>query len=130
MISLEMHATLKGPLTNGQAMRAHDDYVQDLPRVVAREAARVWVSFLKSSIKHPTPYYWNQIRALPSGSGWTVDDGGVIYGPWLEGTGSRNRGRPGFPGYRSQRRAAQVIDGRAGVIAYDLLNRIYLRRMN
>lgn len=125
-----MHSTMKGPLTNGQAMRAHDEYVQDIPKVVARETAKLWVSLLKSSIKNPTPYYWNQIRAIPSGAGWEVNDGGVIYGPWLEGTGSRNRGRPGFPGYRAMRRTSQVIDGRAGVIAQNLLDRIYLRRMN
>jgi hypothetical protein len=88
------------------------------------------VSLLKRFIKWPTPYYWNQIRAVPAGAGWEVNDGGVIYGPWLEGEGSRNRARPGFPGYGARRQAAQRLDGEAGAIAYSLLNRIYIRRMN
>lgn len=130
VVSLDFDYSKRGPLTDGRAQAALHEYVQDVPKVVAREGARLWASLLRRFIKHPTPYYWYQIRAYPAGAGWTVDDGGVIYGPWLEGEGSRNRARPGFPGYRARRMATQQLDGRAGVIAYDLLNRIYLRRMN
>jgi hypothetical protein len=130
MISLSMYATEKGPLTNGQAVRAADDYVQDVPKVVARTGARYWVALLMQFIRVPTPYYWTTIRAMPAGAGWVVRDGNVVYGPWLEGEGSRNRGRPGFPGYRARRKATQRLDGEAGTIAYDLLNRIYIDRMN
>jgi hypothetical protein len=130
MIGLSMHSSEKGPLTNGQAVRAALDYEQDVPRVIAREGARLWASWLKRFIKNPTPYYWNQIRAMPGGGGWIVTDNNVVYGPWLEGEGSRNRPRPGFPGYGARRKATQQLDGRAGTIAYDLLNRIYIRRMN
>ncbi len=130
VVSFDFTSRSGGPLTDGRALRAHDDYVQDIPRVVAREAARLWTSLLKRFIRNPTPYYWNQIRAIPHGGGWEVTDGGVIYGRWLEGEGSRNRARPGFPGYFAKKQTAAIIDGRAGAIALDLLDRIYIRRMN
>ncbi len=130
VVSLDFDVEKHGPMTDGRAQHALHEYVQDVPKVVAREGARMWTSLLKRFIRNPTPYYWNQIRAMPGGAGWEVNDGGVIYGPWLEGEGSRNRGRPGFPGYHARRTAAQQLDGRAGAIAYSLLNRIYIRRMN
>lgn len=130
MIELDYEFEKRGPFTDGRAERALHDYVQDVPKVVAREGAKLWTSLLKRFIRNPTPYYWNQIRAVPAAGGWAVTDGGVIYGPWLEGEGSRNRARPGFPGYRARRMATQQLDGRAGVIAQNLLNRIYLSRMN
>jgi hypothetical protein len=130
VIGLEMHATVKGPLTDGRALRAHDEYVFDVSRYIAQRGAALVVSYSKSSFKNVTPYYWNQIRAVPAGGGaWDVDDGGVIYGPWLEGVGSRNRARPGFPGYHMFQRAGRVIDGMAGDMAEDRL-RLYIPRMN
>lgn len=40
-----------------------------------------------------------------------IDDSRVVYGPWLEGTGSRNSGR--FPGYASFRRTRDWLETRA-----------------
>ena len=37
-----------------------------------------------------------------------IDDGNVVYGPWLEGTGSRNQ-TTRFKGYASFRRTAQFM---------------------
>ena len=37
-----------------------------------------------------------------------ISDGGVVYGPWLEGTGSRNQ-TTRFKGYASFRKTAQYI---------------------
>jgi hypothetical protein len=55
-----------------------------------------------------------------------VHDDGVIYGPWLEGTGSRNAPVTRFPGYGSFRRASQQLDREIGGIA----DRILTRRAN
>jgi len=38
-----------------------------------------------------------------------ISDGGVIYGPWLEGTGSRNK-TTRFKGYASFRRVGQWLE--------------------
>lgn len=129
MFVLDMDGSVRGPLTDGRALAAHDEYVQDVSRVVAKRGVRLVVSLLKSSIKNPTPRYWNTIHEEPLGSGWEVTDNNAVYGPWLEGTGSRNRARPGFPGYASFRIAGQMLDGMAGPIAEDHL-RLYIPRMN
>lgn len=129
MYILDIEGNVSGPLTDGRALRAHDEYVQDVSKVVARRGARLVVSLLKSSIKNPTPHYWNTIHIEPLGSGWQVVDNNAVYGPWLEGTGSRNRARPGFPGYASFRLAGQMLDGMAGNLAEDHL-RLYIPRMN
>lgn len=129
MFVLQMDGSVRGPLPDGRAEKALEEYVQDVSKVVAQRGARLVVSLLKSSIKNPTPHYWNTIHIEPLGSGWEVTDTNAIYGPWLEGTGSRNRARPGFPGYHSFRRAGQQLDGMAGPIAEDHL-RLYIPRMN
>jgi hypothetical protein len=44
---------------------------------------------------------------------YDVTDGGVIYGPWLEGTGSRNSPKTRFPGYFTFRQVETETEGRA-----------------
>jgi hypothetical protein len=130
MIEFYAHADVKGPLTDGRALRALNEYAQDIPKVLARMGARLVVSYSKSSFKNVTPYYWNQVRAHPTGgNAWEVDDGGVIYGPWLEGVGSRNAPVTRFRGYGMYAKAARVVDGAALGTANERL-RIYLPRMN
>lgn len=129
MYVLDMDGSVRGPLRDGRAEKALEEYVQDVEKVIAQRGARMVVSLLKSNIKNPTPRYWNTIHVEPLGSGWTVTDNDAVYGPWLEGTGSRNRARPGFPGYASFRLATQMLDGAAGPIAEDHL-RLYIPRMN
>lgn len=130
MIDLDVHSDVKGPLTDGRALRAHDEYVQDVSRVVAKQGERIVVSLLKGSIKNPTPRYWYSIHIEPTGgSAWDVTDNNAVYGPWLEGVGSRNRGRPGFPGYASFRRASQMLDRQAWYVA-DRHLALFIPRMN
>ncbi len=64
-------------------------------------------------LRHPTGYYESQVRTeMRSDSEAFVTDGGVVYGPWLEGTGSRNE-TTRFKGYRTFRTIAQELDARA-----------------
>ncbi len=128
MIDITMHSRTKGPLTDGTAERVVQEYRQDLEKVLARRAAQLVVRILKSRIRNPTPYYWNQIRAIPLGGHWEVVDGNVVYGPWLEGVGSRNRARPGFPGYHAFQLAGQTMDAQAGTIGEQHL-RLYIPRI-
>jgi hypothetical protein len=64
----------------------------------------------RAFFKHPTPWYWTRPDAVPRADHWVVTDHGVVYGPWLEGTGSRNL-TTRFKGYKSFRLAAQSIAG-------------------
>lgn len=128
MIDLRMYETHKGPLLDGRAERVVQEYRQDLEKVIARRAAKVVVSILKSRIRNPTPYYWNQIRAVPVGGHWEVVDGNVIYGPWLEGVGSRNAPVTRFKGYHAFKLAGQTMDAQAGAIGEQHL-RLYIPRI-
>jgi hypothetical protein len=52
----------------------------------------------------------------------------ATYGPWLEGTGSRNE-TTRFKGYHGYRKAAQELDRVAGDLA-DVAIRPYVEEMN
>lgn len=81
---------------------------QRIMRTVAEEAdARVEILH-KAFFRVPTPFYWEQVHAKPRADYWVVTDDHVVYGHWLEGTGSRNR-TTRFKGYRSFRLTAQSI---------------------
>lgn len=82
----------------------------------AAEVADARVEILhRAFFRHPTPYYWTRVSAEPRADHWVVTDHGVVYGPWLEGTGSRNR-TTRFKGYRSFRIAAQSMQTNIDVI--------------
>lgn len=57
-----------------------------------------------------------------------LSDGGVIYGPWLEGVGSRNKSTR-FKGYFSFRAAKQLVEKRVDKTVNKYLNK-FVRRMN
>lgn len=128
MVYMEMHERHKGPLTDGTSQRIIErEYTSDWERSVARRAKERWVSLLKSTIRHPTPHYWNQIDAIPRGTGWTVWDRMVIYGPWLEGTGSRNR-TTRFKGYFNFRKMTTIMGIESTIIGNRLLE-AYISRI-
>jgi hypothetical protein len=75
-----------------------------------------------------TGNYRRNINGTVQGLRGKIDDGKVVYGPWLEGVSSRNRTR-GFKGYASFRRTSQWIQSRVRPEAKKML-RIYARRLN
>jgi len=52
-----------------------------------------------------------------------ITDGGCVYGPWLEGVGSRNA-TTRFKGYSSFRRTAQYLVEHIGVIAEGVIKKL------
>ena len=83
---------------------------------------------LDRSIRNPTPYYETQIMVQQRVDDWVVHDRGVSYGPWLEGTSSRNR-TTRFKGYASFRRALQDAATKAPQIVASVAAR-FVNRMN
>ena len=59
--------------------------------------------------KASTGNYRRNINAVIRSRNAVIDDGGVIYGPWLEGTATRNQ-TTRFKGYASFRRVAGWIE--------------------
>jgi glycine/D-amino acid oxidase-like deaminating enzyme len=104
------HYTVKGPFFDAGYTRAKTrEMLVGATRDVSQQAFVETMTNLNARIRHPTPYYETQINTRnDSAYVRTVNDNGVIYGPWLEGVGSRNR-TTRFKGYFSFRRAAQKV---------------------
>jgi hypothetical protein len=99
---------LNGPVFDARGPAIMQDMKREgLHRVAGQALSNVQTN-LDASIRHPTPYYETQIRLDERGDSAVVDDRGVIYGPWLEGVGSRNKSTR-FKGYFSFRRAVQTL---------------------
>lgn len=109
-----MPVTLTGPFFERRK--------QEMARITAeveKDVAQLGHSMVKTNlvsfIRFPTPYYWTrtEVRKYPSGPGLSIWDNYIIYGPWLEGVGSRNFPKTRFRGYASFRKAATALQGRA-----------------
>lgn len=108
--------TISGPMFDGQAQQQLEKASREIAKRVATIGASMIRTELDAVLRKQTPYYRLQNEARADPPGWEIWDRGVIYGPWLEGTGSRNR-TTRFKGYATYRRTAQRIEKRAGVIA-------------
>lgn len=80
------------------------------------------VSTLNRVLRKQTPYYRLQIGIRNN----RIDDRGVIYGPWLEGVGSRNR-TTRFKGYFTFRKVTSRLQQKKGYVT-DRAIRKALRR--
>jgi hypothetical protein len=114
MISTEVH--LSGELLTGNPWPAIDEFIEDACEVVAMQGFANVHTNLNLSLRNPTPYYETQIMAeRQAADRWLIHDSDVIYGPWLEGTGSRNA-TTSFKGYASFRRAAQQLEAQVPLL--------------
>lgn len=124
----EITITLRGPLFDGRAGIAAQQAAMEITDRVATHALEGVQRNLNASIKNPTPYYETQINIRDLAiTERVVNDRGVIYGPWLEGTGSRNA-TTRFKGYQSFRRAYQATRAAVPGIAGGVMRR-YRARM-
>lgn len=114
--------TVRGPLFDGAAPGVVRRFLDDATWEVGTQGLADVHRLLDQSIRHPTPYYETQITVQRVQRDVVVHDRGVIYGPWLEGTGSRNR-TTRFKGYASFRRAAQQLQAEAPALVAPILAR-------
>jgi hypothetical protein len=121
-MGVEVHTS--GPIFDGRAQAAVADFCRDSEREVAQWGAGEVRQALHAVLRHPTGYYEGHVHAEQN----QITDDRVVYGPWLEGTGSRNH-TTRFKGYATFRRTTQKIQARAADIAERHLPP-YLRRMN
>jgi hypothetical protein len=120
-------ADLKGPLFDGRAKQATFEMCLDIERTGADEAERLVLGRLAQVLQNPTGYYESRITTEPSAEGAVVTDQGVVYGPWLEGIGSRNKDTR-FKGYATFRRVGQMMAARMPFIARQVA-KPYVKRM-
>lgn len=104
-VSVKAH----GPLFDGRAERAMAHAVDE----AEQEIATLGAEHLRGDLgvppfKNPTGWYRSHITPKRLGATWVVQDSGVIYGPWLAGTGSRNSASR-FKGYAHWRRLVTYL---------------------
>jgi hypothetical protein len=118
---------ISGPIFDGRADAAVRAFIDAAEDEIGQEGVDMVHTRLAGVLRHPTGYYESKIHTERQHGDTVVTDGGVIYGPWLEGTGSRNR-TTRFKGYATFRRVRAQLQARAKPIAERVLPP-YLRRM-
>lgn len=98
-----------GPLFDGALAAALKQGIHEAQVAVAELGQREVRSRLRSVLRHPTGYYSSRVRAEVGASDPRVTDSRVIYGNWLEGTGSRNK-TTRFKGYATFRKVTQRLN--------------------
>ncbi len=107
--------TTSGPIFDGRADLALGQACRESERRIAILGASMVRTFLNRVLRVQTPFYRMQVEAEPEAPGWKIWDQDVIYGPWLEGTGSRNR-TTRFKGYFTFRTIAAQLQARAAAV--------------
>lgn len=128
--------TTKGPLFDGRA----PEMVRQEGRAIVQELvelgeqrldlmlrprpAGVYLSVAEAQKgKASTGNYRRNVHGMVRDLNGLITDGGVIYGPWLEGVGSRNA-TTRFKGYSSFRRTAQWLQEQVVKVANIRLDRL------
>lgn len=112
-----MSTTVSGPLFDGRAEAAMPRIVAEIQDEVAAQASADVHLWMNRFFRHPTPYYETQVVTQRRADSTVITDRGVIYGPWLAGTGSRNAPATRFAGYPHWRLATQQARDAAGRLA-------------
>jgi hypothetical protein len=122
MSNVDIHAS--GPLFDGRAQRAVQDFREEARDDIAQFGEEVALTLMGAAFKHPSGYYESQVKTtVVTPESARVDDGGVVYGPWLAGVGSRNYPVTRFKGYDHWRKAKQAVQDRGRQIAERTLSR-------
>ena len=130
-LSIRTRASVRGPLFDGRAQRAMSDFTDELEEEGADWAHDHIIGTYHRSFKEPTPAYEFAVRVRKNRGGaevWDGGQGGPVYGPWLEGVGSRNA-TTRFKGYWAFRKATAALDRRIEEMGNSLFRRSYRRRM-
>lgn len=125
------HVSYSGPLFDGTADGIISRYCKSAEDKIGQHAEDEVHARLGEVIRHPTGYYESHIHTEMQADDLVVTDTPVVYGPWLEGVGSRNSPKTRFPGYHTFLLVSQKIDAEAGDLAdAELHDGGYLEALN
>lgn len=127
MLAVDFEIVISGPLFNGEAAAAVQDFCDALEYELGDEGVRLIHEHLRTVLRHPTGNYDRHIRDRSTTRGQAITDSRMVYGPWLEGTGERNRSTR-FKGYSTFRIAAGQLD-RQAVYYAERIATPYVHRM-
>lgn len=131
MFSLRIRTRTEGALFDARAHRIFEEFTEDLEEEGAEWALAHIRGTFHTSFRQPTGYYESHVETHNTSFGMEVWDGGQagpVYGPWLEGVGSRNN-TTRFKGYHAFRKAAQALERRIEGMGERLLHRNVIRRL-
>jgi len=121
MIRIDIDA--HGPVFDGRAERITEDLAADAVDTVAEAGEEKVTLLMRLHFKNPRPVYWDRvITSHPAYLTAVVHDQGCVYGPWLEGVGSRNA-TSRFKGYRHWRTTRQELASRVTTIVGPVVDR-------
>lgn len=113
----------KGPIFQNPTARIAT-FMDRADKAVAEEGVNMVLAQLERVLRNPTGYYESQIQTERVRDHWEVNDTRrVVYGPWLEGTGSRNAVTR-FKGYRTFRIVQQDLNRRVPEIIRPLIRNL------
>lgn len=129
MICWSTGVRLRGPAFTGEAKREVGRYLEDVVHATAVRGQELVRADFDVVHREPTGYARSRVTVTDEpGPRSTVGDGGIVYGPWLEGVGSRNK-TSRFKGYATFRRIGQRLQGEVERIARERLPQL-VRRLN
>ncbi len=114
----------KGPLFDSRGKLILKRFEKDAENEIAEDINRKLHMMFGRFFKNQTGRYASRVRPNDRGDGVTIDDGGIVYGPWLEGTSSRNM-TTRFKGYHIFRRTFETEERHAVRTAEILFARKY-----
>lgn len=118
---------LTGALLTGNPVPVIDRFITDVVWEVGAQALADVHQVLDRSIRNPTPFYETQLmseRMAPDRV--MVHDQDVVYGPWLEGVGSRNKTTK-FKGYKAFRLTRQQLGRKIPRLVHPFLEQLIRR---
>lgn len=130
MLRIRTRVHASGPIFDRRAAMIFDDFADDLEEEGAEWALSDIRSTFHTHFKRPTGYYESHVEIHNTMDGLEVWDGGLagpVYGPWLEGVGSRNE-TTRFKGYHAFRSAAQQLQRRIEGMGERLMHRNHIHR--
>lgn len=115
MASARIDVTTSGPLFDGRLEQGIARGLDEGLDEVAQHGVDLVRARLHGVLQHPTGRYESRIQVDRALGDRSVTDGGIVYGPWLEGVSQRNRSTR-FKGYATFRRTTAELDAQAGPI--------------
>lgn len=126
-MDLRVKVYYHGPVFGLEGPAIVHEYTEAAVEEVAQVGKDAVDNVLSMVLRNPTPIYQTRIQVERAGADRIINDDNVIYGPWLEGVGSKNK-TTRFKGYATFRKTRQWLDLRAQDIAERVLPR-FLRRL-
>lgn len=126
---IEIEAHTRGPLFDGRAAAIIDDWLNETVDSLAARGLDQIQFWMNVYFRDPTPYYSTQVTIDLAGTDRVIHDRGIIYGPWLDGSGSRNV-TTRFKGYPHWRKTVQYLEQELSPAIIERERERLVRRLN